>query len=228
MEKETLLTGFNERLGNPDANGMYDQVGVSQRTLETYVDGLLPTIADDAEVNDTFWERHVNFLKAMGGQLRHEKAEFAKNYKPKAATPPQVDTPPDTSTPPEGDELAALKKRLETLENERKEEKSAQTVKELRKRAKDHSETLGVSNKALWRDAVDQADCKEGTSLDDLTEAAKHIYERKLKEYFGEGTVPYGGMGNGGAGGANEEAAKTKREAFKKRMQSQGRLPKES
>lgn len=228
MEKETLLTGFNERLGNPDANGMYDQVGVSQRTLETYVDGLIPTITDDSEVNDTFWERHISFIKAVGGQMRHEKAEFAKNYKPKPSPAPSSTKTPPVPSATEGGELAALIKRLETLENERKEEKSAQTVKELRKRAKDHSETLGVSNKALWRDAVDQADCKEGTSLDDLTKAAKHIYERKLKEYFGEGAVPYGDMGNGGAGGANEEAAKTKREAFKKRMQSQGRLPRES
>lgn len=220
MEKETLLTGFNERLGNPDANGMYEQAGVSQRTLDAYVDGLLPTITDDAEVNDTFWERHVNFIKAMGGQMRHEKADFVKNYKP-APTPAPAPAPPADGN----GEMAKLLERMEALENERKEEKRQLAVKGLRADVKAKAGAMNVSNKALWNDAVDLVECKDDMDAEAVAKEAKRIYEKKLKEYFGDGATPYGG--NGGGGSASEEATKARREAFKKRMQSQGRLPKD-
>lgn len=218
MEKETLLAGFNERLGNPDANGMYANAGVSTRTVDVYIDNLLPTITDDAQVDDAFWQRHTDFLKTMGGQLRHEKAEFVRTYKPAVNEPPKP-----TETP----EMEELKKRLETIEKEHESEKLQLTVKGLRMDAKGKADALKVNNKALWNDAVDMVEFEEGMDSEKMTKTAKTIYEKKLKEYFGEGCTPYGGAGNGGATVVNDDEAKARREAFKKRMQSQGRLPKD-
>lgn len=220
MEKETLLTGFNERLGNPDANGMYDQVGVSQRTLETYVDGMLPTITDDAEVNDTFWERHVNFIKAMGGQLRHEKAEFVKGYKPAPApAPTPTPTPAPTPAPAADGELQKLMERMEAMENERKAEKQALAVKSLRMDAKGKAEAMNVSNKALWNDAVDLVEYKDDMDAEAMAKAAKVIYEKKLKDYFGDGAAPYGG--NAGGGGASGKEL----DDFFNRKRMEGKFP---
>lgn len=217
MEKEILLTGFNERLGNPDANGMYE-AGVSSRTLDAYVDGLLPTITDDAQVDDAFWNRHTNFLKTMGGQMRHEKAEFVKSYKP------QIIPPVDKPEPTENPEIEALKKRMEAMEKEASEEKKRLAAKNLRLEVKGRCAALSVANKALWEDAVEMAECKDGMTVDELEKSTKTIYEKKLKEYFGEGASPYGGASTTPPLGKEESDAR--REAFRKRMQSQGRLPK--
>lgn len=221
MEKETLLTGFKNVLGEPAADGYIGDTGVTMRTLEKYVDALLPTITSDDMVNEQFYQSQSEVVKAMGGQMRFEKAEFAKNYKPTGGK----NTPP--TTPPAGDnDNKELIKRLERLENERKEEQMQMAVKGLRLDVKGKAEELHISNKALWNDAVDMVEFKDKMGLDEMTNAAKTIYEKKLKDYFGSGAVPYGGMAGAGAPTVSETEAKAKREAFRNRMQSQGRLPK--
>lgn len=223
MEKENLLAGFNERLGNPDADGMYE-AGVSSRTLDAYVDGILPTITDDAQVDDAFWTRHVGFIKSMGGQMRHEKAEFVKSYKPQDSGGYKPVNKTVDGNGAENPDIAELKKRMEAMERENAEEKRRMAAKGLRLEAKGKYADLNVANKALWEDAVDMAECKDGMTVDELIKSAKSIYEKKLKEYFGDGATPYGG--GGGSPALEKEEANIRREAFRKRMQSQGRLPK--
>lgn len=221
MEKETLLTGFKNVLGEPAADGYIGDTGVTMRTLEKYVDALLPTITSDDMVNEQFYQSQSEVVKAMGGQMRFEKAEFAKNYKPTGGT----NTSP--TTPPAGDnDNKKLIERLERLENERKKEQMQMTVKGLRLDVKGKAEELHINNKALWNDAVDMVEFKDKMGLDEMTNAAKTIYEKKLKDYLGSGAVPYGGMAGAGASTVSETEANAKREAFRNRMQSQGRLPK--
>ena len=217
MEKETLLTGFNERLGNPDANGMYADAGVSSRTLDAYIDGVLPTITDDSEVNDTFWERHINFIKAIGGQMRHEKAEFAKNYKP-TVTPPAPPAPP---VPPAGDTgNDDLIKRLEKLEKEREDERKAFAVEKMRSETLKKAEDLNVSNRNLWADAVQLVKYSDGMDTVKMEAEAKKLYESKLKAYFGEGASPYGNS-SGGVPPQDEKAL----DAFFQRKVNEGKFP---
>ena len=217
MEKETLLTGFNERLGNPDANGMYADAGVSSRTLDAYIDGVLPTITDDSEVNDTFWERHINFIKAIGGQMRHEKAEFAKNYKP-TVTPPAPPAPP---VPPAGDTgNDDLIKRLEKLEKEREDERKAFAVEKMRSETLKKAEDLNVSNRNLWADAVQLVKYSDGMDAAKMEAEAKKLYESKLKAYFGEGASPYGNS-SGGVPPQDEKAL----DAFFQRKVNEGKFP---
>lgn len=191
MEKETLLNGFNQRIGEPDANGMYGETGISGRTLDVYLDQILPDITDDASVNDEFYNKHVVFLKAMGGQLRHENAEFVKNYKPN--TPPS--TPP---APPAAGANDDLLKRLEALEKERENDKRAYAVNSLRESVAKKCEELKVSNKSLWEDSVKAVQYTDGMDELAMLEKAKQVYESKLKAYFGEGATPYGGVSTGG------------------------------
>lgn len=121
MEKETLLTGLKNVLGEPGTNGYFGDTGVSTRTLDAYLDALLPTITSDEMVDDSFYQSQANVIKAMGGQMRFEQAEFARNYKPKGGEP-QLPTPP--VSPQAGDNgNGDLLKRLETIEKERKEER---------------------------------------------------------------------------------------------------------
>lgn len=72
-------------------------------------------------VDDSFYQSQANVIKAMGGQMRFEQAEFARNYKPKGGEP-QLPTPP--VSPQAGDNgNGDLLKRLETIEKEREEER---------------------------------------------------------------------------------------------------------
>ena len=223
MEKETLLNGFNQRIGAPDANGMYGETGISGRTLDVYLDQILPSITDDASVDDEFYNKHITFLKAMGGQMRHEKAEFIKNYK--SQTPPATSpTPPTPPVQPESE----FKQWLSKFEKEQEESKKQLLVKELRMDAAGKADELNVSNRALWKDAVGMVEYKDNMTLDEMTTAAKSVYEKKLKEYMGEGVSPYGGNGGfGSASAVSGETAKARREEFKRRMQAQGKLPKD-
>lgn len=217
MEKETLLTGLKKVLGEPTAEGYIGDTGVSVRTLDAYAEALMPTITEES-LNDDFYSRHASVVKKMGGQMRHEKSEFIKTYKPDD----HGGQPKETS-----DVNAEMMKRIEALEKEREQERKKAHVDGLIAEIQKKSDSLKVSHKNLWNDAVKMVEYKDGVSVENAIESAKKIYESKLKEYFGEGAVPYGGHGNGGTT-MSTEAAKLNREAFKKRMQAQGRLPKET
>lgn len=196
MDKETLLTGFKKELGEPSANGYLGDTGVTTRTLDKYVDALLPTIATDDSVNEQFFKSHAEVVRAMGGQMRFEQAEFVRNYKPKPGTvPPEppVELKPKPGEPGNDDVL----KRLEALEKEREIERKNFVVREMRSRVSNKSGELKVTNKNLWEDSVRMVEYEDGMDDTAMEAKAKGLYESKLKAYMGEGASPYGGGSSG-------------------------------
>lgn len=191
MEKETLLTGFKNVLGEPAANGYLGDTGVTMRTLDKYVEALLPTITSDDMVNDNFYQSQAAVIKAMGGQMRFEQAEFVKNYKPQGNVPPI--TPPPTTTPAGENGDKELLKRLEILEKQIKEGQKTSAIQEMRSEVLRKSGELKVSNKNLWEDSVRMVEYKEGMDSAAMEAKAKELYESKLKSYFGDSASPYGG-----------------------------------
>lgn len=218
MEKETLLTGFKNVLGEPGANGYFGDTGVTTRTLDAYVDALLPTITSDEIVNDAFYQSQANVIKAMGGQMRFEHAEFVKNYKPKGGEPP-VDPPQPNPNPVDhGNE--DLLKRLEAIEKERELEKKTSFEKSLRGKVIQKAGELNVYNKALWEDVANLVPITEGMDIAKLEEETKRLYESKLKAYNGEGAVPYGGSRPGGG----QDSSKALDDFFARKAQ-EGKFP---
>lgn len=221
MDKEILLSNFKKHIGEPDATtGMYGDTGISRRTMDVYIDNLLPQIADDNMVNDAFIETQVKFIKAMGGQMRHEQSEFVKNYKPQS----QQTTSQQQQT---DDANADLQKRIEAMEKAMEQEKANNQLNGLRNEVLGKEKELKVSNKNLWKDAVGLVAYQEGMTVDVMLGEAKKIYEAKLKDYFGDGATPYGGEQKSGSTQVSSEEANAKREAFRKKMIAQGRLPEE-
>ena len=213
MEKETLLTGLKKELGEPAANGYLGDTGVTMRTLEKYVDAIFPTITSDEMADEAFYKSHAGVVKAMGGQMRFEQAEFAKNYKPKQE--PTVPPPVDKKEPYED-----FKKRLEALEKERENERKTFAVEKMRSEVIKKSGELNVSNKNLWEDAVGMVPYTDDMDVKGMEAKAKELYEAKLKSYFGEGASPYGG-----GGGVPPQDDKALDEFF--RMKSlEGKFPK--
>ena len=204
MEKETLLSGFKERIGNPDEKGFYGYTGISHRTLEVYVENILPDITSDDMVNDSFYERNVNVLKSLGGQLRHMNSEFAKNYKPQG----QVKT---TEEPKPGNEVVEqllrsnqeLAKQLKDAVNavseikkERESEKAAIAREMMFKNAmtalRNKIESVGgVVNDGVLNMARTLTKLAEGMDDNALQAALQSNYESQYKSVFGNGSLPF-------------------------------------
>lgn len=68
MEKEALIQGFKERLGD-------NASVVSDRSYDEIANVALPAFADDSKVTDETWKLPVSMLNSLVGQYRHEVAE---------------------------------------------------------------------------------------------------------------------------------------------------------
>lgn len=209
MEKETLLSTLTEKLG---------ETPLSQRTIGAYVDNNLP--AEGTEPDDAYWERHTAILKSMGGNYRADLAagieDFKRTYKPQSPTTDPANKGGDPD----------LLKRIEQLEQQNALNAKNASANALRSEVTAKSKSLKVANEAIWADAVAAVQVGDKDTAEDVTANAKRIYEQKLRRYMGEGTEPYGSSSRQGASKEAEEAAKSKREALKKKMQLRGRLPK--
>lgn len=209
MEKETLLSTLTEKLG---------ETPLSQRTIGAYVDNNLP--AEGTEPDDAYWERHTAILKSMGGNYRADLAagieDFKRTYKPQSPTTDHANKGGDPD----------LLKRIEQLEQQNALNAKNASANALRSEVTAKGKSLKVANEAIWADAVAAVQVGDKDTAEDVTANAKRIYEQKLRRYMGEGTEPYGSSSRQGASKEAEEAAKSKREALKKKMQLRGRLPK--
>lgn len=208
MEQEQILSEIKAKVG---------QTSLSEKTLTDYVSANLP----EGEPDESYYAKHVGFLKSLNGNYSHDVAtqvnEFKKNYKPQQEEPKE-------ETPPKGD--TELQKRLEALEKAYENEKKANALNAVRNGVKLKATELKVANKAIWNDVVEAIHVKEDATSDDLLAEVKKTYEKKLKDYTGEGASPYGGSQKAGAPTISTEEAKAKVEAFKEKQRARGKLPK--
>lgn len=209
MEKETLLSTLTEKLG---------ETPLSQRTLDSYISDNLP--AEGTEPDDAYWEKHIKFLKSLTGNYRADVAAGLEAAKRTLQQQPSTTEPQQKGGDPD------LLKRIEQLEQQNAERAKTASANALRSEVTAKGKSLKVANEAIWEDAVKAVQIGDKDSADDVIANAKKEYERLLKRYYGDGAAPYGSSGRQGGGKEAEEAAKSKREALKKKMQARGRLPK--
>lgn len=213
MEKEKLLSELKVKVGT---------TALSERTLDEYVTRILPSITSDEMVNDSFWDVHTSILKSFEGNLNHVVATKVKELRAEYEKDKPKDEPP---TPPTSDErYESLLKEVESLKKANEESLKKSAVESLRNKVLEQGEGLNVSNKNLWKDCVSSMNIEDGKDVEELTDAAKRNYEARLKAYIGDSAVPYGGAT--ALQRVSEETANAKREAFKNKMRSQGKLPK--
>ena len=199
MEKEELLSKLNPVIGNPDSTGNYGELGISTRTLDAYVDAILPTLGES--VTDEQINSHITILKAMGGQLRHEKAEFAKNYKPTIVPKNKEPKEPKNVEDGNGNEVLemlnkiisdnkALKTRLDEKDNEEKQ-------KALRARVVSGMKEKNATDDYVLKNCLKGVVFDDKKSVDDLVNECLSLYDAQYKEARGVGSNPRNG-GNGG------------------------------
>lgn len=209
MEQEQILTTLTGQLG---------QTSLSARTIADYVSENLPK--EGQEFN---YDKHVKILKSLNGNFSHSVAEqvtkqvdeFKKNYKPEPTPSPE---------PPKDGSNDEITRRIAALEDELKESRRINRENSMRSKISSMSGSLKVANENLWRDCVSSLEIGENDNEETLTSKAKSRYEKKLKEYFGNGATPYGGGSGSTTPPVNTKEAEERRKAFKEQMKSRGRL----
>lgn len=223
MTKEELLKGLVTNIGDPDASGMYAQAGISQRTLDAYADSVLPQLAS-VDYTDDIAKAHANILKAMGGQLRHEVSERLKGIQP--TTPPKDEKKEDTA---QNDELKALlaefkaqKQSIESLQAKLTEQDNAAKQAELKGSVIAKMREQGATNDYVLEVIM------RGYKFD-ADKDVEQLVSENLGRYNQEFTKAYGNSGaypRTSLGGGDGTQVNAQREAFKKKMQNKGKLPK--
>lgn len=225
MKKEELLDGLKNAIGDPDADGNYGETGLSLRTIESYVDDVLvPQFGNEEKVADDFYKNQAGFLKTVGGQLRHEKAEFAKSYKPA----PGNDGNNGGSDGGNGDLAELLKKVNELAENNKvltDRLNAAETGKaqsELRKKIEAGMRAKNADDGYVLKNVLKGETFDAKKSVDELVEEYLKKYDAELTEARRDGGVPRANRngGNGGGSAADDYfKRKSKREGWGRNKQ---------
>lgn len=198
MEKEALLTELRKTIGEPDANGNYAGAGISQRTLDGYIDAVLPTFSDDITAESAA-AIHLPIIKLMGGQMRHEIAERIK-----------VINPQKTPEPNKGgtdEKYAALESKYEQLlnaqtemQNKLKEREDEQKRTQVLKRVKALMKEQGADDEYVLGVVFKGESIPLDESEDKLAERYIKVYDSEYRKARGEGAIPRT-RAEGGKGG---------------------------
>lgn len=214
MEKEKLLSELKQRVGT---------TALSDRTIDEYVTSILPMYGEVETLEDHVYGMHTSILKSFEGNLNHEVASkvnaFKGEWEKKNGTPAPQPQPKE-----EDAKYETLLKEIEDLKKSHEESLKKSAAENLRNQMMNKGGELNVSNKNLWKDCVKAAQVSNEMTEDDVLESIKKDYEARLKSYIGDGAIPYGGAQSPQQ--VSKETANAKREAFKAKMQSQGKLPK--
>lgn len=194
MDKETLLTEFGTRLGETDSEGNYTQSGISARTLDTYVEQILPTVGE--EVDDNFYTTHVAILNTMGGQMRKQIADAIKAAQ-KQQPKPEQPTKTDSQSGSEDNELkeltATVKSLTERLNAQEKAQKVAENLTQLKALLKEQ----GATDEYVLRNTLRGYTLPEGKEPKDVVEDVLKAYDNEMRECRGDGAAPRTGNGGG-------------------------------
>lgn len=204
IEKEELLKTFGEKLGEPDANGNYEKIGISQRTLDAYVDAISKLGVESAD--EAFLNCHISILESMGGQMRKMYADFVKSYKPtqeptKEEEPIKKETPTEES-PKEDDALKAIHEQLKqvlelntTLTSRLDQMEAKEKVAQTTKAVADAMKAKGANDAYVLNNVLKSLQLEDGKSADDLANDMMAKYDEELKECRGIGATPRNGTG---------------------------------
>lgn len=188
IEKEELLKTFGEKLGEPDANGNYEKIGISQRTLDAYVDAISKLGVESAD--EAFLNCHISILESMGGQMRKMYADFVKSYKPT-----QEPTKEDDALKAIQEQLKQVLELNTTLTTRLDQMEAKEKVAQTTKAVADTMKAKGASDAYVLNNVLKTLQLEEGKSAEELADAMMAKYDEELKACRGDGATPRNGTG---------------------------------
>lgn len=193
MDKEQLLSVLKSKLGT---------TGLSERTLCDYVTNLLPTIASDEQVNDTFYAAHAGILKSLEGQYNRDVADRVKAAqseweKSHLAPQPNPNPKPAEPAPAVNKEIEDMKAMLAAMQRKLDDADKARLESELLGSVKSAMKAKGATDEAVMLYTFKGEHIDTGKSVDELTESYLSVYDANYKTLRGDGASPRNGNGNG-------------------------------
>ena len=194
MDKEELLKGFGEKLGEqPNAEGIYEKSGISTRTLDTYVGEILPEVGE--EVNDGFYEKHIRILNSIGGQMRKEKADLFKSLKSTTKTDPEPKQEPNNGG---NDGIQAILGKLdeitkannslkERLDQQERQRSVSEITRQLNGALKEKYQNF---NQDVFEIAIKEISVDTEKSVESQADELTKAYEAWNKRLYGNGPSP--------------------------------------
>lgn len=214
MEKEKILSELTAKLG---------KTSLSERSIATYVDNIHPTITDDAQVTDSFYETHVNILKSISGNMDKEIADkvndFKKNYKPQSTEGGEGGN--GGGAVGENDKrITELTEKVTTLQKQLEEGAKAQKQADILKAVQAKMQEQGATDNGVLAYTFKGEVVDVEKDVDTLVGEYLKVYDSNYTMLRGEGAKPRGGNSSTG-----EQSAKALDNFFSQKM-AQGKFPK--
>ena len=231
MERESLKPLVIAQLGESHLTVL------SEETINAELDDALEGITDDAQVDDNFTKRIASRLLRMNGNVAKDAGSQINDWKKKHPVQQKKDGVDDDKKDDKdkNPEYESLMNEINTLKASLKEkaDKEANDAVVAKVRAKFYEKyrELGITPKEYFVNQVfnkftlPKLEDGENYDIEELQKKADESYTKELKDAGIQFEKPRKG-GNGNSDKPSAEALR-KREAFKKRMQSKGKLPKE-
>jgi len=242
MDRESLRPLVDAQLGESRLTVL------SEETINAELDDALTGITDDAQVDDAYAKRIADRLKRMNGNVAKEAGAQIREYKSrlnaggggKPGDAGDGGQAGKSGSSVEGggsgrsDEIAELKAQISALQTslsaKAAEEAASAVLAEVREKFAATFKEGGITareyfvNQVFGKFKLPTLAEGENYDIDALAKDAEERYFKELKSAGIKYEKPHKG-GNGGGSDGPDKAALAKREEFKARMRSKGKLP---
>ena len=229
MDRESLKPLVEAQLGESRLTVLSDE------TVNAELDAELEGITDDAQVDDAFCKRIASRLLRMNGNIAKEAGNQINDWKKKHPQP----TPPKTPKPDDDDDdddpkLKALKDEVESLKQslatKNKKEADDKVIADVRKKFNAKFKEGKISINEYFADQVFGKlvlpTLADGEQYD-IEQLAKNAEENYFKELKQAGIKYEKPRKPGQPKEGPDQSALDKRKAYKDKLRSRGKLPKE-
>lgn len=172
--------------------GKNNLLNLSERTIVSYANAVSGTVTEETELTDDFFNRHLEILKSMNGQIyadtNFKVEEFKKNYK--LETGNQTSTSTSQANAEEPQWAKELREKYSSIEDKLTAKEKAEMLQGNLNKAKSILKASGATNDKILNIALKLMDFDDQMTPEQIAEKGKALYDSTYKDLYGEGAAP--------------------------------------
>ena len=172
--------------------GKNNLLNLSERTIVSYANAVSGTVTEETELTDDFFNRHLEILKSMNGQIyadtNFKVEEFKKNYK--LETGYQTSTSTSQANAEEPQWAKELREKYSSIEDKLTAKEKAERLQGNLDKAKSILKAGGATNDKILNIALKLMDFDDQMTPEQIAEKGKALYDSTYKDLYGEGAAP--------------------------------------
>lgn len=172
--------------------GKNNLLNLSERTIVSYANAVSGTVTEETELTDDFFNRHLEILKSMNGQIyadtNFKVEEFKKNYK--LETGDQISTSTSQANAEEPQWAKELREKYSSIEDKLTAKEKAEMLQGNLNKAKSILKAGGATNDKILNIALKLMDFDDQMPPEQIAEKGKALYDSTYKDLYGEGAAP--------------------------------------